>query len=80
MNPLRQRYEYQHGEYQQMPFFFGHIPQLSWVYGNLDYSFAKYHRHYQGHDWYPDRKSKTLGVKNGGFANPNMKHSKFMAL
>jgi hypothetical protein len=29
-----------------MPFFFGHIPQLSWVYGNLDYSFNKYHRHY----------------------------------
>lgn len=64
-----------------MPFFFGHIPQLSWVYGNLDYSFNKHHRHYQSHDdWYPDRKGKTLGVKNGGQANPNMKQSKFMAL
>lgn len=64
-----------------MPFYFGHIPQLSWVYGNLDYSFNKYHRHYQVHDdWYPDRKGKTLGHKNGGFCNPNMKNSKFMTL
>lgn len=64
-----------------MPFYFGHIPQLSWVYGNLDYSFNKYHRHYQAHDdWYPDRKGKTLGHKNGGFCNPNMKNSKFMTL
>ena len=64
-----------------MPFYFGHIPQLSWVYGNLDYSFNKYHRHYQVHDdWYPDRKGKTLGHKNGGQCNPNMKMSKFMTL
>jgi hypothetical protein len=46
MNPLRQNYDYQPGEYTQMPFYFGHIPQLSWIYGNLDYSFNKYHRHY----------------------------------
>jgi len=51
------------------------------VYGNLDYSFNKYHRHIQAHDeWYPDRKSKTLGHKNGGQCNPNMKQSKFMVL
>jgi hypothetical protein len=29
-----------------MPYFLGHVPQFSWVYGNLDYSFNKYHRHY----------------------------------
>ena len=46
INPLRQLYDYQPGQYTQMPFYFGHIPQTSWVYGNLDYSFQKYHRHY----------------------------------
>ena len=47
----------------------------------MDYSFNKYHRHIQAHDeWYPDRKSKTLGHKNGGMCNPNMKNSKFMVL
>ena len=47
MNPLRQNYDYQpNGELTQLPFYFGHIPQLSWVYGNLDYAFNKYHRHY----------------------------------
>jgi hypothetical protein len=81
LNPIRQRYDYTPGEYTQMPFYFGHIPQLSWVYGNLDYSFNKYHRHIQAHDdWYPDRKNKSLGHKNGGQCNPNMKQSKFMAL
>jgi hypothetical protein len=51
------------------------------VYGNLDYSFNKYHRHYQAHDdWYPDRKGKTLGHKNGGFCENNMKNSKYMTL
>jgi len=81
LNPLRQQYEQSAAGYQQMPFFFGHIPQLSWVYGNLDYSFNKYHRHIQAHDeWYPDRKAKTLGHKNGGQCNPNMKQSKFMTL
>ena len=82
LNPLRQNYDYQpNGEMQQLPFYFGHIPQLSWVYGNLDYAFNKYHRHYQDHDdWYPDRKAKTLGHKNGSHVNPNMKQSKFMTL
>ena len=47
MNPLRQNYDYQpNGELTQLPFYFGHIPQLSWLYGNLDYAFNKYHRHY----------------------------------
>lgn len=64
-----------------MPYFLGHIPQLSWVYGNLDYSFNKHHRYYQAHDdWYPDRKAKTLGVKNGGFCDPTGRQSKYMAL
>ena len=82
LNPLRQAYEYRpDGDSTQLPFFFGHIPQLSWVYGNLDYSLNKYHRHYQAHDdFYPDRKGKTLGHKNGGMCNPNMKNSKFMTL
>lgn len=81
LNPLRQNYDYIPGEYTQMPFFLGHVPQLSWVYGNLDYSFNKYHRHYQAHDdWLPDRKNKTLGHKNGSMINPNMKQSKFMTL
>lgn len=81
LNPLRQRYEAHPTDYTQAAFFFGHIPQLSWVYGNLDYSFNKYHRHIQAHDeWYPDRKAKTLGHKNGGQCNPNMKNSKFMTL
>lgn len=59
----------------------GYVPQLSWVYGNLDYSFNKYHRHYQAHDdWLPDRKGKTLGHKNGSFCSPNMMNSKYMVL
>ena len=80
-NPVRAQFHFQPGEYNQLPFNFGHIPQLSWLYGNLDYSFNKYHRYYQAHDeWYPDRKNKTLGNKNGGFLNFNMKQSKFMTL
>mmetsp|Transcript_17376 Transcript_17376/g.29230 ORF Transcript_17376/g.29230 Transcript_17376/m.29230 type:complete len:84 (+) Transcript_17376:14-265(+) len=47
LNPLRQRYAQEANQgYVQMPFYFGHIPQLSWVYGNLDYSFNKYHKLY----------------------------------
>lgn len=45
LGPIRQRYEAHPTEVTQLPFFFGHVPQLSWVYGNLDYSFNKYHRH-----------------------------------
>jgi hypothetical protein len=81
LNPIRARYDYNPNNYSQMPYFLGHVPQLSWVYGNLDYSFNKYHRHYQAHDdWYPDRKAKTLGHKNGGFCEPIMKQSKYMTL
>ena len=81
LNPIRARYDYKPNDYSQMPFFLGHIPQFSWVYGNLDYSFHKYHRHYQAHDdWYPDRKGKTLGHKNGGFCENSMKFSKYMTL
>ena len=64
-----------------MPWFLGVVPQFYWLYGNLDYSFKKYHRHYQAHDdWYPDRKSKTLGHKNGSMVSPIMKNSKYMTL
>jgi len=81
MNPLRQHYDYNPNDYSQMPYFLGHIPQLNWIYGNLDYSFHKYHRHYQAHDdWYPDRKGKTLGHKNGGFCDPTLRLSKYMTL
>ena len=81
LNPLRARYDYKPNDYSQMPYFLGHVPQFSWVYGNLDYSFNKYHHHYQAHDdWYPDRKGKTLGHKNGGFCENNMKNSKYMTL
>jgi len=64
-----------------MPFFLGVVPQFYWVYGNLDYSFNKHHRHYQAHDdWYPDTKNRTLGHKAGGECSPNMKNSKYMTL
>lgn len=64
-----------------MPYFLGHVPQFNWIYGNLDYSFHKHHRHIQAHDdWYPDRKGKTLGVKNGGFCDQSMRNSKYMTL
>jgi hypothetical protein len=45
LNPLRANYGHTPGEISQMPMYFGYVPQLSWVYGNLDYSFNKYHRH-----------------------------------
>jgi hypothetical protein len=81
LNPIRARYDYKPNDYSQMPFFLGHVPQTSWVYGNLDYSFNKYHRHYQAHDdWLPDRKGKTLGHKNGGYCENSMKFSKYMTL
>jgi hypothetical protein len=81
LNPIRARFDYKPNDYSQMPYFLGHIPQTSWVYGNLDYSFNKYHRHYQAHDdWQPDRKGKTLGHKNGGFCENSMKFSKYMTL
>lgn len=64
-----------------MPFFLGLVPQIHWLYGNLDYSLNKTHRHYQAHDdWYPDRKAKTLGHKQGSMCQPNLKTSKYMTL
>jgi len=75
LNPLRTYYDYQPGKLTQMPTFLGQYPQLSWLYGNLDYSVNKYHRHYQGHDeWYPDRKNKSLGFKQGGFCDPTLRN------
>lgn len=46
MNPARQLFDFKPNEYTQMPYFLGLVPQATWVWGNLDYSFKKYHRHY----------------------------------
>ena len=81
LNPIRARYDYKPNDYSQMPFFLGLVPQAVWLYGNLDYSFYKYHRHYQAHDdWYPDRKQKSLGFPHGGMCQPNMLTPKYMTL
>ena len=81
INPIRTYYDFQPERLVQMPTFFGHYPQVSWLYGNLDYSYRKYHRHYQAHDeWYPDRKNKSLGFKNGGFCDPTARNPKYMSL
>jgi len=66
LNPIRQPYDYHPQQEVQVPWFMGSIPVGDWTYNSLDYSFHKYHRHYQTHDeWYPDRKNKTLGRNNG---------------
>lgn len=79
INPLRTYYDYQPGRLTHQPMFLGHYPVASWLYGNLDYSYAKYHRHYQAHDeWYPDRKNKSLGFKNGGFCDMTMRNPKYI--
>jgi hypothetical protein len=81
LNPIRARYDFTPNDYTQMPIFLGVVPQFFWTYGNLDYSFNKHHRLYQSHDdWYPDRKGKTLGAKNGSFNSPLLKDSKYMTL
>ena len=81
VNPIRARYDYHPGDYTQMPFFLGVVPQFWWLYGNLDYNMDKYHKQYQAHDdWLPDRKAKTLGAKQGGFNSPIMKNSKYMTI
>ena len=68
LNPIRTYHDFVPERVTEMPMFFSQYPQLSWLYGNLDYSYHKYHRHYQAHDeWYPDRKNKSLGFKQGGF-------------
>lgn len=81
INPLRTYYDYQPERLVAMPTFLGQIPQMSWLYGNLDYSFQKFHRHYQTHDeWYPDRKNKSLGFKQGGFCDRTMRNPKYITL
>ena len=81
LNPIRARYDYNPNDYSQMPFYLGSVPQFHWLYGSLDYSFQKYHKHYQAHDdWVPDRKGRTLGTRQGGQCNPIMKNSKYMTL
>lgn len=72
LNPIRANYEFNPKTFAQAPFFLGVVPQITWVYGNLDYSYNKHHRHYQAHDdWYPDRKNRSLGQPNGGFNDPS---------
>ena len=80
MVPWRTRYENQVGERKPLPVYFGNVPQHTWIYGNLDYSFNKQHRHLQGEDWYPDRKNKSLGSKRGGIKTGNTGVSKYMKL
>jgi hypothetical protein len=73
LNPLRMTYDWQPHRETFMPWFLGVEPHAWWTYGNLDYSFKKYHRLYQAHDdWYPDRKQKTLGMVGGGATQRNM--------
>ena len=81
LNPIRAHYDYKPNDYVQAAFYMGYVPQVSWVYGNLDYSFNKNHRHIQSNDeWYPDRKNKSLGHKEGGFCDNTHRNSKFMTL
>lgn len=81
MNPLRTYYDFHPERLVAMPTFFSHYPQFSWLYGNLDYSFKKAHKHYQSHDeWYPDRKNKTLGNRQGGFHDKSLRNPKYMIL
>lgn len=64
-----------------MPFYFGVVPEASWLYGNLDYSFNKHHKHYQVHDeWLPDRKGRTLGDGDGGMNSPGLIDSNGLTL
>ena len=81
LNPIRTLNDSKPNEYTQTPYYLGLVPQATWVWGNLDYSYKKHHRHYQAHDeWYPDRKNKTLGVKNGGFCDNTKRASKYVSL
>ena len=45
-NPIRQRFDYTPEGFSQRPFYMGIEPTSSWLYGHLDYSFNKIHRHY----------------------------------
>jgi hypothetical protein len=81
LNPIRIKYDYEPGRLTQLPVFLGKVPEVSWLYGHLDYTYSKYHRHYQAHDeWYPDRKNKSLGFKEGGFCDPSGRNPKYISL
>ena len=46
INPIRiNTIDTPHSE-AQLPLYMGTVPNQTWLYGNLDYSFSKYHRHY----------------------------------
>jgi hypothetical protein len=81
LNPIRSRYDWNGDNYTQHATFFGVYPTESWVYGSLDYTFSKYHRHYQAHDeWYPDRKNKSLGFTSGGLCDKTLRVPKYMGI
>lgn len=74
--PWRSRYEYNPDSISQLPWYFQTVPQESWLYGNIDYNMNKFHKHYQKHDdWYPDRKNKSLGFREGGDCDPLRRNS-----
>ena len=76
LNPLHTRnYKRPDTDYSE-PLYFGVPPGSIWLYGNLDYTMNKTHRLYQSHDdWYPDRKAKSLGFKEGGLGDKRGTHS-----
>jgi len=82
LNPIREVRDYAYGGGDvHMPWYLGRMPQATWVYGTLDYTCNKYHRHIQSHDdWLPDRKMKPLGVLEGGTMMPNMQNSMGMKI
>ena len=82
LNPIRDRTDFDPNGFTAMPTYLnGQVPQLTWLYGNLDYANDKYHKHYQSHDdWYPDRKNKTLGDRNGGMRDSLKQNSKYMVI
>ena len=79
LNPLHNHYYYRPEQARAEPLYFGVPPGATWLYGNLDYTMNKHHRLYQAHDdWYPDRKNKSLGYKNGALSDKRGNHSTMM--
>ena len=79
--PFRTQYETRPMQDKSVPLFFGVPPGGVWLYGNLDYTMNKEHKLIQAHDdWYPDRKAKTLGMRNGGLSDPRGHNTTEMVL
>ncbi len=81
LNPLHTR-NYRRPETEpSRPLYYGVPPESVWLYGNLDYTMNKQHKLYQAHDdWYPDRKAKSLGYKNGALQDKRGSHTTHLAL